>query len=96
MTRKQTERYELQLFCEQPDGPHPLPDGAGGNMLHHLPDTLRRCLRLVLAALRYTVPLVGPALVGLTDGVVAGGGQGSSGAFLPPAGRPSRPACGGQ
>jgi hypothetical protein len=61
-------RYELQLFCEQPDGPHPLPDGAGVYTLQSVPNWLRNYaprLRILLTALKYTVPVVGPALAGV-------------------------------
>lgn len=59
---------ELQLFCEQPDGPHPLADGAGVYKLQSVPDWLRNYaprLKILLMALKYTVPIVGPALAGV-------------------------------
>lgn len=62
--------YELQLYCEQPDAPHPLPDGAGVYRLTRFPSWLRRYapyLRALLTALKYAVPLAKPILTGVAD-----------------------------
>ena len=62
--------YELQLYCEQPDQPHPLPDGAGVYRLAALPGWMHRYapyLRTVLTGLKLALPLVTPGL-----GAVAG------------------------
>lgn len=57
--------YELQLFCEQPDQPHPLLDGAGVYRLPAVPAWIRRYapyLRTMLTGLRLAMPLVSPIL----------------------------------
>jgi internalin A len=65
--------YELQLYCEHSDAPHPLPDGAGIYQLTHFPAWLRRYgpyLRGLLIALKYAVPLATPILTGIADQVL--------------------------
>ncbi|MFC1431452.1 COR domain-containing protein [Streptacidiphilus sp. N1-3] len=66
--------YQLSLYCEQPDGPHPLPDGAGVYTLTRLPGWLHRYapyLGLVLAGIKHGLPLVGPALTGILGETVS-------------------------
>ncbi|GAB2823718.1 hypothetical protein GCM10027176_30240 [Actinoallomurus bryophytorum] len=61
-------RYQLQLYCEQPDNPHPLQDGDGMYELRNVPAWLKKYapyLQLVLIGLRYALPIVGPALTGI-------------------------------
>lgn len=61
-------RYELRLYCEQPDGPHPLPDGAGVYRLNTIPDWLypyAPYLRLLLTGIQHGLPLIGPAISGI-------------------------------
>ena len=65
--------YELQLYCEHPDAPHPLPDGAGIYRLTYFPAWLPRYapyLRGLLTALKYAVPLATPILTGIADQVL--------------------------
>ena len=65
--------YELRLYCEQPDGPHELPDGAGVYRLRHLPAWLRNYapyLRILLTGLKIAMPLVGPVVTGLAGRVL--------------------------
>jgi internalin A len=61
-------RYELQLYCEQPDGPHPLPDGAGRYQLTDIPAWIRASapyLKALLTLVSLAVPLAAPVLAGL-------------------------------
>jgi hypothetical protein len=62
--------YQLRLFCEQPDAPHPLPDGAGVYQLTSVPRWLRAYaphLKVLLTALRYALPVLAPALIGVGE-----------------------------
>ncbi|GAA1008405.1 hypothetical protein Aple_070030 [Acrocarpospora pleiomorpha] len=68
ITKTRTLTYELRLFCEQPDGPHPLDDNAGVYELKRLPQWLRPYapyLRFILSGIRRAVPLAGPVLSGM-------------------------------
>lgn len=61
-------RYRLTLKCESPDGPHSLPDGAGVYEFTKVPDWLRSYapyLRFVLNALKHSLPMVGPTIIGV-------------------------------
>jgi len=72
VTKTSRTGYELQLYCEQPDNPHPLPDGAGLYHLTQLPEWLRRYapyLRILLAGIKLAAPLVAPVITGI-DGIV--------------------------
>ncbi|MEU6729392.1 COR domain-containing protein [Nonomuraea wenchangensis] len=60
--------YELCLYCEHPERPHPLDDDAGVYELKSLPRWLRRYapfLRGLLTAVRMAAPLAGPVLAGV-------------------------------
>lgn len=59
------QRYELHMWCENPDRPHPLPEDIGVHRFVKKPDWLRPYAPYLLFALRTLVsltPLVGPAL----------------------------------
>jgi Leucine-rich repeat (LRR) protein len=63
-------RYELRLYCEQPDAPHPLPDGAGTYVINGIPKWLAEYgpyLRVLLTALRHGLPVVGAILGDVLD-----------------------------
>jgi internalin A len=63
-----TRRYELRLYCEQSDAPHPLTDGAGVYELTDVPGWLRTYapyLKALLTALRHALPVLAPALAGI-------------------------------
>ncbi|MER7503003.1 COR domain-containing protein [Nonomuraea pusilla] len=79
VTRTGFLRYELRLYCEQPEAPHPLPDDAGVYELRRIPDWLRAYapyLRLLLSGLRFALPLVGPALTGLAGVALSAADEG--------------------
>ncbi|WP_283137210.1 COR domain-containing protein [Rhizohabitans arisaemae] len=62
--------YEFRLYCEHPEGPHPLDDGAGVYELKRLPAGLSRYapyLHVLLTGLLGMLPVVGSMLSGLGD-----------------------------
>ena len=75
MTRDSS--YRLQLYCEFPDAPHPLPDGAGVYELHEIPPWLHNYapyLAPLIKVLRIGLPLLGP-LGGILNETVAKAAQ---------------------
>ena len=59
------ERYELRLFCEQPNEWHPVGGPKGAFVFTKRPKWLDSCapfLRILLPILEHTLPLVGPAI----------------------------------
>jgi internalin A len=74
ITKTRLSRYELRLYCEQPDGPHPLPDDAGRYRLTNIPDWLHTYapyLRMLLTGLRYALSIVGPVISGVAGYALA-------------------------
>ncbi|MFI6485715.1 leucine-rich repeat domain-containing protein [Nonomuraea sp. NPDC050663] len=60
--------YELRLYCEHPEQPHPLDDGAGVYELKSLPPWLRRYapyLKGLLTAVRLAASVAAPFLAGV-------------------------------
>ena len=58
-------KYELRLYCEQPDAPHPLTGDAGVYQFTGIPPWLRHYapyLLMLLTGLQIALPLIGPAL----------------------------------
>lgn len=67
-------QYQLRLYCEQPDSPHPLPDGFGCYTLTKIPGWLGAYapyLRILLAGLKHALPLIGPAINGILGQTLA-------------------------
>jgi internalin A len=65
VTKRRRRNYELRLYCEQPDAPHPLPGDAGVYHFTGIPSWLRNYapyLLIVLTGLRIALPLISPAL----------------------------------
>lgn len=65
VTRRGRRKYELRLYCEQPDAPHPLSGDAGVYHFTSIPSWLREYspyLLMLLTGLRLALPLIGPVL----------------------------------